>query len=459
MGSTSRILDIARSALAAQNAAITTTSHNIANVNTPGYSRQRVDLAAAKPMSNTFGFLGQGVDIQSIHRIRDSFVDSQLRGEYQSLGRWEYRENTMAEIENIFNEPSDTGLSQILGDFWDSWDELGNDPQSGSAREQVRQMGTHLVNTFQHLSKRLTDLQDRLNEDLKGKVDEINSKTVLIGELNAQIASAETRNISANEFRDQRDRLVDDLSKLVDVTVTEKDNGMVTLSLSGQILVERDVAYQLSTSTGSNGRSTVDTVVWARNNQPVSIKNGELKGIIELRDDVIQGELDDLDELANSMVTEVNAIHSAGYGQDGFSGYNFFSSSSGGASDIALDNGILGDIARIAASSDGTDGSGDTAHSIAGLRESRVMSGNSVTMDDFYASMMGSLGVQSQEATFQRENQDIIVSQLETQKSAVSGVSLDEEMTQLIKYQHAYEAAARLITTVDEMMQTLIDMV
>lgn len=459
MATTSRILDIARGAMAAQNAAITTTSHNIANVNTPGYSRQRVDLTSAKPMAATYGFVGQGVDIQSIHRMRDTFVDTQLRFENQTLGRWQYRENVMVEVENIFNEPSDTGLSQILENFWDSWDELGNDPQSGSAREQVRQMGTHLVNTFQHLSKRLTDLQDRLNEDLKGKVDEINSKTVLIGELNDQIASAETRDITANEFRDQRDRLVDDLSKLVDVTVTDQDNGMITLSLSGHILVERNVAYQLSTSTGSNGRSTVDTIVWERNNRPVAINNGEVKGILELRDEIIQGKLNDLDELANSMVTQVNTLHTAGYGQDGFTGYDFFSSASTGADDIALDNGILGDITRIAASSDGTAGNGDTAHAIAGLRESRVMSGNSITMDDFYAAMMGSLGVQSQEASFMRENQDMMVTQLETQKSSVSGVSLDEEMSSLIKYQHAYDAAARLITTVDEMMQTVINMV
>lgn len=459
MASTGRIMDIARQALAAQQTGLSVTGHNIANVNTPGYSRQRVTFESNTPALTQWGFMGTGVSIQYIDRIRDEFVDLEIRTEKQSFGRWEYKERAMKEVEDIFNEPSDSGLGAILSNFWDSWGELANDPQSGSAREWVKQAGSHLVNTFNHLHSRFSSLQTNLDNELKLGVEEVNALLHQVADLNDKVASTEGRGISANDFRDRRDKLVEDLYEWVGVRVIEREDGMVSVTLDGRSLVERSSVSELGIRTRSLGNIVVSDPTWAANKSTLSMVNGKLQGIVEMRDEVIDNQLEKLDEIANTLVTKVNEIHRTGYGKDGSVGIDFFNNSTSGAGDIALSNMVESDTAKIAASGDGSIGDGRIAMQIFDLRETRTMSGNSVSVDDFYAAMMGELGVQSQEATFMRENQEFMVQQLENQRSSISGVSLDEEMTNLIRYQHAYEAAARLVTTVDEMMQVLLDMV
>jgi len=459
MASTGRTMDIARQALAAQQAGLGVTGHNIANVNTPGYSRQRVTFESKAPALTQWGFMGRGVSIQYIERIRDEFVDLEIRTEKQSFGKWEYKERAMKEVEDVFNEPSDSGLGAILSNFWDSWGELANDPQSGSASEWVKQVGSHLVNTFNHLHSRFSSIQTNLDNELKLGVEEVNVLLHQVADLNDKVASTEGRGISANDFRDKRDKLVEDLYELVGVRVIEREDGMVSVTLDGKSLVERSSVTELGIRTRSLGNIVVSDPTWAVNKSSLSMVNGKLHGIVEMRDEVIVDQLEKLDEIANTLVTKVNEIHQTGYGKDGSIGIDFFNNSTSGAGDISLSHSVESDVSKIAASGDGSSGDGRIAMQIFDLRETRIMSGNSVSVDDFYAAMMGALGVQSQEATFMRENQEFMVQQLENQRSSLSGVSLDEEMTNLIRYQHAYEAAARLVTTVDEMMQVLLDMV
>lgn len=459
MSSTSRIMDIARRALSAQQTGLNVTGHNISNVNTPGYSRQRLSLESNNPGLTEWGFIGTGVSIQSIDRIRDSYIDFEIRTEKQNLGRWEYRERVLTEIEGIFSEPSDSGLAAVLTNFWDSWSELANNPQSGSAREWVRQVGGHLVNAFNYLHKRLTDLQSNLDKELRLGLEEVNALLYQIGDLNEKIGSSEGRGLTANDYRDRRDKLLADLSELVGVRVSERDDGMVTVTLSGQILVERDNVVELSIKERGINYIAVSDPVWTYDGSLISLGNGRLHGIVEMRDEVIGEQYAKLDEMATALVDRVNELHRTGYGMNGTSGINFFDNNTTGARNIALDVNILDDAWKIAASQDGAPGDGNVALQIFDLREAKIVSGNAVTVDDFYAAMMGTLGVQTQEATFMRENQELMVQQLENQQSSVSGVSLDEEMTNLIRYQHAYEAAARLISTVDEMMRAVLDMV
>jgi len=460
MSSAGKIMDIARRALAAQQTGLTITGHNIANVNTPGYSRQRLTLQSNTPALTEWGFIGTGVSIQSIGRIRDGFVDAEIRSEKQDLGRWLYRERIMSEIEDVFNEPSDTGLAAVMNDFWDSWGELSNNPQSVSARQWVQQVGIHLVNTFNHLHERLTDLQANLNNELQLGLEEVNTILHQIGDLNEKITYSESKGVVANDYRDRRDLLLEQLSELVGVRATERDDGMVTITLSGQVLLERNMVNELGTRERGINYIAVSDPTWSVDKSPVSLVNGRLHGIIEMRDEVIVEQFDQLDELANTLVDRVNALHQTGFGLNGSTtGIDFFDSNTTGARNIALDINVLSDANMIAASADGTPGDGSIAMDIFDLREARILSGDTVTADEYFAAMMGNLGVRSQEATFMRENQELMVQQLQNQQSSISGVSLDEEMTNLIKYQHAYEAAARLITTVDEMMQTILDMV
>ncbi len=459
MSSTGRIIDIAHRALAAQQVGLSVTGHNIANVNTPGYARQRVTLEQTTPLLSEWGYMGTGVSIQNIERIRDGFVDSEIRTEKQSLGKWEYRERIMQEIEDVFSEPSDSSLGMILSNFWDSWGELANDPQSGSAREGVRQSGLHLANMLNHLHGRLTNIQTNLDNELKLTIEEMNSVLHQIADLNEKISSTENQGVVANDYRDRRDKLIEDLYGLAGVNVVERDNGMVSITLDGKVLVERSTVSGLSTLDHSLGHVVVADVTWAIDKSPIAVVSGKLQGIIEMRDEVITEQLEKMNEIANTLVTKVNEIHQTGYGQNGSVGIDFFSNATTDARDIALSTPVSTDAAKIAASGDGSAGDSSVAMQIFELHDIRIMSGDSVTIDDYYAAMMGAMGLQSQEATFMRENQEFMVQQLENQRSSISGVSLDEEMTNLIRYQHAYEAAARLVTVVDEMMQTILDMV
>ena len=459
MASTGRVLDIARRAMAAQQVAMDTVGHNIANVNTEGYSRQRVSLTPSEPTFTANGFIGQGVTVESIHRVHDSFVERQIRSEYQSLEQWNNRETFLTELESIYNEPSDTGLSALMSDFWDSWSALSADPQNGSARETVRQVGKHVSSTLNSLYKRLEDFQSDLDEELKVKITEANSYLRQIGNLNNNIIASENNGGTANEYRDRRDQAIKELSGLLNIQTVQRDDGQVTVTLGGQILVERNQVYELGIDEVSNGESVVSVPTWSKNGEPIEIRNGEIYSILQIRDEDIQDEFENIDAIAMALVETINSVHETGYGSDGTTGNQFFDASTTGARDIALDDNVLSDLSKIAASNNGDLGDGSIALSIAQLQEEKVMSNGTQTIDDYYASSIGNLGVRAKEARYMRENQEMMVQQLENQKAAVSGVSLDEEMTLMMQYQTAYQAAARLINTINEMMDTIIQMV
>ena len=459
MSNAVRLLDIARRALSAQQLGMTVTGHNIANVNTPGYSRQRVVLEANRPMQYGFGYLGTGVEMQGIEQIRNGFIESEIRLETQSLNRWETRERIFGEMEGVFNEPSDIGLATLLSDFWDSWRELANDPQSATARERVKQTSVNLVNKFHQQHDRLRDLQGSLSQELEQEVGEVNSILRQIADLNDKIGSMNSENLTVNDYCDRRALLLEELSGYADVQVVEDTHGMATVSLGGQILVEKTSVYELGVESRVQDELVVNDLTWARDGTALSVSNGSLKAIMEMRDEDVAGMLERLDEMATILAVQVNDIHQTGYGQNGSTANPFFDPETTGAGDIALHLGILSDPSRIAAAADGSPGNGEIALQLSQLGEEKIMSGDTVTVEDYFAAMMGTLGVSSQEAQFMHENEVLMVERLRSEQSSVAGVSLDEEMTNLIKYQQAYEAAAKLVSMVDEMMQTLVEMI
>jgi len=459
MSSSGRILDIARRALAAQEAALNVTSHNIANVNTPGYSRQRAVMKPSRPESEPWGMVGTGVDVQTVEQIRDRYIDTEIRSEVQGFGQWNYKERVFGEIEVAYNEPSDTGLSAVMRDFFDSWGELANDPESGSTRQRVRQTGEQLANKIQHLNERLTNLQGNLNDEFNQSVYEFNSMLQQVADLNERIVLSESRGVEANDYRDRRTYVLETLSELANISIHEGQDGSATLTLDGNILVERDKATKIGVRDRSLGYTYVSDPVVEANDHPIRLTDGKMKGILDMRDEVIPSHLDALDELADAIVSEVNSAHSLGYDKNGQTGRNFFNANGSGASNMALDPSVLSSIDNIAASGDGSAGDGNTALTITQIEESKILENGTVTPSDYFAAVIGTLGVQTQEASFMRENQDLMVEQLRNQQDAIAGVSLDEEMTNLIKYQHAYQAAARLVSTVDEMMKTIVGMV
>lgn len=456
-------INIARKALDASQYGMDVTAHNIANANTPGYTRQRAILATSpsfpfpgynRPMLQAQ--LGTGVEVKSVERIRSSYFDGQIRKENQSLGGWEVKDDALKQLESIFNEPSDTGLQNIMGEFWDSWQQLSKNPESQSVRTSVLEMGRTLASTFNQLDAKLSRLRDNLNDQVSAKVDEVNNIADRIYALNKDIVRIQTTGVEPNDLKDERDKLIDDLSKIADITVGEQDSGTAVIYLNGRQLVSEYSANHLQATPNGLNSGYYD-VTWETDGAPVTSYGGELKSLTDTRDTTIQNYRGDLDTLASTMINELNTLHAAGVGLDGTTGWNFFTGT--GAADIALSTDV-DDPKHVAAATDAASVPGDNSNalSIAKLKDTLVViNGDNVTMNDFYRSTITNLGIESQDASRMVTNSQLYSDLIENHRQSVSGVSLDEEATNMIKYQRAYEAAARVITTFDDMLDTLIN--
>ena len=450
-------LEIARRALSAHQAGLSTTGHNIANANTPGFSRQQVELEATMPMSSPNGQVGTGVNLVRVRRLRDAFLDTQFRQETHSFGRGEISEQTLEHVEVIFNEPSEWGLGNALGRFWESFEELANQPENTAARVNLKEQTDALTGHFNQLDGQLKALRRNVDDTIRKKIEEINEIASGIARLNEVIAGVELNGTSANDLRDQQDLLLDQLSKMADIQTFDQSSGSVTVKIGALGLVEHSEVNRLLVDPFTDDGMSLAGIVFEEGRIPAMIRDGELKGLLEARDDVIPVQLDGLNTLAAELVSAVNELHRGGYGLDGSTGVDFFNPDGVTAQTIALSSQIVADGNKIAASSDGTLGSNGNALAIGALRFERRLNGGGATFDDYYNSMVGTLGIRSREAQNVRKSQELLINQLDNRRESVKGVSIDEEVTNLIRYQHAYQAAARMITVMDEALDLIIN--
>jgi flagellar hook-associated protein 1 len=463
------ILNTASRSLLTQQKAIDVTGQNIANVNTPGYSRQRVVMEPSTPINFEPGQMGTGVKAAEIQRIYDGFIGGQINGENAKLGQWEATESGLARIELIFNESSGVGLEQAMGEFWSAWQDLVNNPSGYPERTVLLSSSETLSRTFNTMSENLQQIQLDYDRTIVGTLDEINGLSRQIVDLNDKISQVEIAGQNSNDYRDQREQLLKELSGLIETNTYENDQGQVTVLLgNGNPLVQSPHAYELSTVTNANG---LQDVVWLdRSGTAIdvtaSINGGELKGWLDVRDGYAQDYLDRLDTLAGAIITEVNAIHQGGYGMTidagtgaPVTGQPFFAGTS--ASDMAVDPAIAADVNRIAAAITAATVPGDNRNAVAlaNLQGQLSMNGGSTTFDNYYSALASGVGNDVRNASANHEYEGAMVTHLENYRESVSGVSLDEEMINLVKFQHAYEAAAKLITTVDDMLNTVLNMV
>lgn len=464
MRSTFSGLDIAYRALQAQQQAIEVINHNVANANTRGYSRQSVELAATLPYSlpalNRDGYPGQmgtGVEVVQVRRARYSFIDSQIRAESQTQGRWEKMNDALQQVEVVLNEPSDSGLNSLLSKFWQSWQDVANNPQDAGARSALAELADSLSVAINRKYSQLTSIQQDFDRQIKLSVDKVNQLSEEIASLNARIAEIEIGGQHANDLRDQRDLLLDDLSKLVKVTYYDGRQGAVNVFLGSRALVIETTTQTLSTALAGNGFSSV---VWESDGSASSITDGELYGLQQARDVELPRFIGDatsgLDALAATLISSVNALHITGYGLDNTTGLDFFTGT--GAEDIAVSATLLAQPEKIAtAGSPDSKGDNSISLAIAGLQRDWTMNGGTADFGNFLASMVSRLGVDAQKSRMMSDNQNLLVDHLTRQRDSVSGVSLDEESTQLIQYQRAYQAASRVVNAVDEMLDRLIN--
>ena len=443
-------LNIGKRAIMAHMQAIQVAGRNISNISTPGYSRQEI-----KPKDAIYS-AGSTMDMVDVRRVRDRFIDHNIRTENQSLGQSEMRSQLYGQIENVFLEPSQHGLNSLLAEFWNSWEDLANAPESAPPRSVIVQRGIVLTQSINRIDAQLKDIQKTADGYIRDRVVQINDMASQIAHLNARIVSVESSGKEASEIRDSRDLLIDQMSKLVDTAVVERDTGSIAVFIGGRAIVDDAEVTALETQQFSNGNMLVTDVVWSNDDASANIPGGEIAGLLDIRDEVIPEMLTGIDQLASTLASEVNTIHSTGYGLDGSTGVNFFTGT--GAADIQISDEVMDDVRQVAASQNSEPGENSIALAIAALADEGVApDGTSIGM--FYSNIVSSIGAQSHSASMMVENAEILVAYLEEQRDSVSGVSLDEETANLIGYQRAYESAAHYVSVIDELIGVLMDIV
>jgi flagellar hook-associated protein 1 len=451
-------LEIGKRALLTNQMWLQTLGHNIANVDTPGFSRQRVTVVQTDAQYTPQGLVGTGVTATNISQVRDLFLGQQYREANKSLGQWTYKEKTMSQIESLVNEPQDGSINDLLTSFFNSWSTMATgDADSSTNRQDVLQKANQLTNSFHQLAQGLADLRVGIDKDLETYTQQINQITANIAQINQQIKGMELGGTSANDLRDQRDLLTDQLANLVDVRTQEKPNGETVVAMGGMVLVDGSSSFDIGVKAVNDSGVQIHKLVWKGTDVSLTNLNGQLYGLLQTRDQVIPGYLAELNKLSRSVVEKVNAIHTTGYGVRGTTGVAFFDPTLTDAATIKVYEEIQADPSRIAATSDSTEKNLKIALAIADLQNAPVLNGGSSTMSDFYSGLVGKLGIEAKQATSYKSNYELLVQQVDNSRQSVQGVSLDEEMANMIKYQHAYDAAARVITTMDQALETVIN--
>ena len=460
--SINQLIEISRRSFQSLNGAMNTVSQNIANINTEGYSRRRVTLQAdsiASPgiimPTPTGTATGSGVSIQSYERVRDGLLAAASWDARTSLGAAQEDQRLLGALEGIF--PIGEGsINNQLNDFWNAWSDLADHPTDNGVRLALRSKASGLASTLNRTDEALLLFQEGTEEVLTVGVDEINKTLREIGDLNPTIQAARSSGSPDLVAEDRRDHLVKNLAAFVPVRMRDDAKTGYTVSINGMTVVQGDKVFEMKLDTsGATPRVFYgDTTV--EYNAPAG-DDGQLGAWLRLLDQTLPDTRQALDDVAAALVTEVNALHSAGYGLDGGTGRDFFDAAAPTAGSIRLSNDVLADSQAIAASADPTAlGDSTVALDIAGLRTQPVLNGGTETIETFATNLVVSIGAGVQKASLQAVGQAAVLDHLSGMEQGVSGVSLDEEMTNLIQYQQAFAAAARVLDTAQQMFDTLL---
>ncbi len=449
------ILQSGKRSLIAQQFAQTVVGNNIANVNTKGYSRQSARLIPAPSVNTAYGRIGMGVNIDGVKRSRNAFLDKIYRDANSELTQWQAQQFFLEQVDALFADVDESGIGSQMDRFFNAWYDLSNDPESSQARIAVKESGKSMSRTFNRVARGLTDQRKNINGQVQALVDRVNDLTSKIAELNAKIPRSDSNLTQENELKDQQDLLIDELTDILDVEVIYTENSGVNLYVDSLNIVAGATSLTLETEYDASGDIPLLNISGVAG-VAVDITGGELGGILELRDEIITGYQDKLNTLAQNIVEQVNIYHKAGYTLNGDTGMEFFDHTKITAETMALSSDVLDDVSNIAAASEDAQGDNSQALLIAGLKDAPLI--DETSFRDYYNSIIQAIGEDTRMSTVSSQNFEIIKTQAELQKEGVSGVSLDEEMIDMIRYQRAYGAAARLISTVDSMIETLLSL-
>ena len=441
--------------LRAAQAGLDTASHNIANVNTPGYSRQRAELTAGDPYTVPgWGHpaggalqIGTGVLARAISQARDAGLDSQVRGAYSDQQAALARQGALSQVEEAVGEPGSTGINAALTRLFNNFHDLASHPESTPLRNTAVAGAQNVAGVFRRVAGRLEESADALAGQVTAGVAEVNDAAKRIALLNQEIRKAVAQGDQPNDLRDQRGLLLDQLAKKANTTVLPQADGTVSVQIGGVAVVRGADAIPVA--------SIADLTAGG------DLSSGELKGLVDAQADVA-GVRAALDGFAGAFRDQVNALHQNGLDKNGVAGVALFTGT--GADDMAVNAVVEADADRLAASANTSPfavGNGDNALALADLATRKVSGGPvaNETLRDFWGGEATRIGVQVKGLNGDTASHDAFVRQFENRREAVSGVSLDDEMADLIRFQRAYQAAARVISMADELAGSIIEMV
>jgi flagellar hook-associated protein 1 len=460
MGTLSASLNIATQSLQAEQTAIQTTTNNIANVNTPGYSRQVANFDDNSPVQVGNLTLGSGVNISQITSLRDAVLDLRVNQETQQQGSLNSFISAGQQIQSLFNETSGSGLQAPLTAFFNSLSQLSANPSDLNTRQAVLTAAQNLASAFNQASTNLSQIQSSEDLDVTQSVSQINTLTSQIAAVNTQVSAAVGAGQNPGPFIDQRQQLINQLSGLVDVSSIDAGNDSLTLTTSsGAPLVVGGQSFQLTTQT--NPTTGFQDVYSQGTDITSSITSGALAGQIQIRDQEIPTTLSSLDSLASSLATAVNTQNQQGFDLNGNAGGNIFvpppAGGAGAAQSLAV---AITDPSLIAASggpAPGSSGDNTNANALVNIQNQTIVNGQ--TPINAYSDLVFKIGNDVSTAQSNQSSGALVLQQLTNLQQGVSGVDVNEESANLIRFQAAYQASAQVAGIIDELLQTTIDMV
>ena len=453
MSSLNASLAIALSGLDAEQGAMAATTNNVANANTPGYSREVPVLASSDPVVVDPLTFGTGVTLQSVESIRDPILESRIQQETQTQGQLSSLVAALQQTQvNFTGNTGDIGTA--ISSFFASINQLSTNPSDLSLRQGVLTAADNLATAFNSTANNLTAQDQSLDQSVVQSVGQINTLTQQIAQLNGQISDLQNVGEDAGSFIDQRTQAIDQLSSLVDVSVIPSDNTLTLTTANGTPLVTGQQSFQLQTQTTASG---LHDVYSQGADITSSIVSGQLGGEIAARDRQIPAIQAQVDTLAASLANAVNTVQTGGFDLNGAAGTDLFTPPPAGGTGAAAGLSVaITNPALIAASSDGTVGSNGNAEAMYALNSQPLISGQSPT--DYYSGIVFNVGNATANATAEQSASSLVLQQLNDQRSTISGVSLDEEAANLVQYQQAYSASAQVITAINDMMYAVINM-
>jgi len=453
MGSLNTSLFIGLQGLEASQAALNATSNNISNSNTPGYTREVPQLSANAEADVNGSYVGGGVTLDGIQSVRDELLNLQIQQQTSQQSSVDTQSSSLNTIQSLF---SNTGidLASSLTAFSSSLQQLSANPSSSAVQQAVIAAGQNLAKSFNSTASGLASAQTSADQEVTQTVAQINSLSGQIATLNAQIGQTVPSGQDGGTLQDQRDELVQQLSQLTSVSVTQSTDGEVITTGAGTPLVMGAQSFSLQTTTGTDGMQQV--LDSNGNNITASLTGGQIGGAIQVRDQTIPGYMNTLNTLASQFATAFNSAQAMGYDSNGNAGQAFFNIPSGTTGAAAGISVALTSPSQVAISSDGSSGSNGNVANLSAVFTNTLPSGE--TPANAYAGLVFQVGNDASNATAQSTAIGQSLLQLTNQQSSVSGVNLDEETTNLIRFQTAYEAAARIISTMQALGTVTLDM-